>query len=236
MVSPYELSYESQDYMLQSSQEAERNLQLFAKKFIENTKLSPDYITQMVEYGLVADIITDTAQSINADLIVMGTQGATNALDRWLGTIAQSVMESAGCPVWIVPENAPINYPKKIMYAADFKEDELVATHTVVDIAKPLGATCKVIHINDYFESNPEQGVQEMLRYLEDEFEHEDASFQELNRADIIEGIETYIKTHKPDVLALAVHDKSFLSKIFLVSIAKHFVQEATLPMLTFKK
>lgn len=236
MVSPYELSYESQDYMLKSSEEAARNLQVFTTQFIENTKLLPDQVTQMVEYGLVADIIVETAQFITADLIVMGTQGATNALDRWLGTIAQSVMESAECPVWIVPENAPINYPEKIMYAADLKEDEIVATHTVVDMAKLLGATCNVVHINDYFESNEGQDIQEMKHSLQNEFEHEDTSFQELNRVDIIKGLETYIKTRQPDVLAFAVHDKSFLSKIFLVSIAKHFVQEANLPMLTFRK
>jgi nucleotide-binding universal stress UspA family protein len=167
---------------------------------------------------------------------VMGTKGATNTLDKWLGTHAQQVMKTAHCPVWVIPQNAPINYPQHIMYAADFREDEVLATQQVLAFAKPLQATCKVIHIHDYFELNVGHAVQEMVHYLEDEFENEDITFKHVNRADIIEGLETYIRTHKPDVLALAIQEKSFLSKIFETSVTKHFIQEAKLPILTFKK
>ncbi|MES2519950.1 MAG: universal stress protein [Bacteroidota bacterium] len=235
-VSEYQLPIEIENFIMENRQEARKDLQNFTVKFIETTNLAPDRITQMVEYGFVGDKIIETAKLINADFIVMGTQGATNAIDKWLGTHTQKVMKAADCPVWIIPENAAINYPKHIMYAADFKEDEVIATHKVLEFAKPLEATCKVVHVHDYFELNVGHSVREMVHYLESEFENEDISFKHIDRSDIIDGLETYIKTHKPDVLALAVHEKSFFEKIFDTSVTKHFVQEATLPILTFKK
>ncbi|WP_394991029.1 universal stress protein [Emticicia sp.] len=234
--SEFQLIYDTENTLLQRGKEAEQNLQFFTEKFIGNTNLHIEQITQMVEYGLVSDVVVEIAKAQNVDLIVMGTKGASNMIDKWFGTNAEIIMESAKCPVWIIPENALLNAPQTIMYAADFKEDEIAATHKLLEIAKPLGATCKVVHIHDYFELKVNQTVKEMVTELKHEFENEDITFKHLNRKEIVKGLETYIKTHNPDVLALAAYEKSFLSKIFNSSITQHFVQEAKLPMLFFKK
>ena len=236
VISDQEIVFDTEISVLQSEKEAAQNLEFFANKFMEDTGLVADQITQMVEYGATATIILDVAQKTNADLIVMGTKGTTNAIDRWIGTNARDVMQSAACPVWIVPQNAPLHYPRHIMYAADFKEDEVAATHKIVALAKPLGATCRVVHIHEYFEMSVGQTVEETVAELEEEFKNEDVSVKNLNRNGIIDGLETYIKAQKPDVLALAVYDKSFLSRIFERSVSGHFVQAAKLPMLIFRK
>ena len=123
------------------------------------------------------------------------------------------------------------------MYAADFKEDDILATHKVLEIVKPLGATCKVIHIHDYYELISNRTVKEKVMELKHEFEaDEDVIIKNLNREHIYQGLKTYIRTHKPNVLALAVYHKSFLNKIFNTSITEQFVQEGNIPLLTFRK
>ncbi len=42
----------------------------------------------------------------------MGTKRVANLFDKWLGTNTQIVLELAECPVWVIPQNAPLNYPK----------------------------------------------------------------------------------------------------------------------------
>ncbi len=236
MAAEYPLSFDMDNSVLQYSKNAQSGLQSFTERFIQLTGLPIEQITQMVEYGLVSDIIVSTAKAMNVDLIVMSTNGASNIFDKWLGTNAENVMESAECPVLIIPENTPITPPQMIMYAADFKEDEAAATHKILEITKPLGATCKVVHIHDYFEMNISRTVKEMVGDLKNEFQNEDVTFKDLNRKEVVKGLETYIRTHKPDILALAIYEKSFLSKIFDASISKHFVLEAKLPILIFRK
>jgi nucleotide-binding universal stress UspA family protein len=211
-------------------------LEVFTKQFIQDSNLPAERITQRVAYGFVAEIILEIASSIKADMIVMGTQGASDMMDKWLGTHAQEVMKKAVCPVFTIPKNVPIDYPQRILYAADFKEDEISATEKLLHLAKPLGASCKVIHIHENFEPNIGHIVEATIKELEEKFKNEDITVQQFHREDIIEGLETYIKTYKPDVLAMAIHEKSFLSNIFDTSITRHFIQEAKLPMLTFKK
>lgn len=235
-ISEYQLPYEIENFINQNKGEAQGNLEEFTKVFLKNTGLPPERVSVRVEYGYVADKIVEIARALQADLIVMGTKGASNFLEKWLGTNAQKVMKMADCPVWIIPQKAPIHYPQDFLYAADFREDEILATQKITALAKPFGAKCKVVHIHDYFEVNIGHRVEATANQISDVFDEDTVSVKTFHRAEVIEGLETYIHTQKPDVLALAIHEKSFFDGIFDTSITKHFVQEANLPILTFRK
>ena len=235
-VSEYQLPNDIENFINQNKREAQANLEEFTKTFLKSTGLQPDKVSTRVEYGYISDKIVDTARAMQADMIVMGTKGATDFLDRWLGTNAQKVMKHANCPVWIIPQKALIHYPQNFLYAADFQEDELLATHKVKELAEPFGAKCMVVHVHDYFEVNVGHRIEATAHQIGDVFDEDIVSVKTLHRANIIEGLETYIRTHKPDVLAMAIHEKSFFDAIFNTSITKHFVQEAHLPILTFRK
>jgi nucleotide-binding universal stress UspA family protein len=236
MVPAYNASFEMADPISETENVVKEDLKAFAVEFIKNSNIPIERVTQRIEYGFAAEKTIEVAEEIKADLIVMGTEGASEMIDKWLGTHAQEVMKTAECPVFIIPKNVPIDYPQRILYAADFKDDEINATQKVLDIAKPLGATCKVIHIHEEFEPNIGHIVEETIKELETKFKDDDITVQQFHRDDTIEGLETYIKTYQPDVLAMAIHEKTFLESIFSSSKSQHFIQEAKIPMLTFKK
>jgi nucleotide-binding universal stress UspA family protein len=229
-------SFEVRNAISLNEKGAKEDLEVFTKQFIHDSNLPAERITQQVEYGFAAEKIVEIARTLKADMIVMGTQGASDMMDKWLGTHAQEVMKTAECPVFTIPKKVAINYPQRILYAADFLGDEILATEKLLYMAKPLGASCKVVHIHENFEPNIGHIVEETIKELEEKFKDEDITVQQFNREDIIEGLEGYMKTYKPDVLAMAIHEKSFLENIFDTSITRHFIQEAKLPMLTFKK
>ncbi|MDR6560265.1 MULTISPECIES: universal stress protein [unclassified Arcicella] len=235
-ISEYQLPSDIENFINRNRKEAEQNLEKFTVDFIKKSGLVPERITQKVEYGLATDKIVSIAKQIHADLIVMGTKGASNIFERWLGTHSQEVMKTASCPVWVIPANAPINYPQHLLYAADFQGDEVAAIQKILTTTQPLGSKCKVVHIHDYFEPNGGYAIQEMKGFLEDKFQGNNLEVKCINRAEIIEGLETYIKNHKPDVIVLAIHEKSLLDRFFNESVTKHFIQEGNLPLLFFKK
>ncbi len=237
MATEYQIPHDVDGFLRMSKEIAEEKLHEFARELIKGTGISRNKITQITDYGQTSDSIVKIAQSEKVDFIIMGTKGVSNMLDKWLGTNAQNVLEAAECPVWVIPENSPLNYPKVFMYAADFIEDDILATHKVLEIARPLGATCKVIHIHDYYELISNRTVKEIVTELNYEFvEDDDVTIKNINRQEVYDGLKTYVRTHKPDVLALAVHHRSFLSKIFDRSITEHFVQKGNIPLLTFRK
>ena len=235
MTTEYQIPYDIDEFLKNIKEDAKEKLREFTKKLMDDTGLLPNKVIQITDYGQTTDSIVKIAESEKVDLIIMGTKGATNTMDKWLGTNAQNVLESAGCAVWVIPRNAPLDYPKVFMYAADFKEDDALSIHKVLEFATPLRAICKVIHVHDYSETMSNQKLKEIVSGLNHEFEHK-VTVKSINREEVYSGLKTYIRTHKPDVLALAVHPKSFLSKIFETSITEQFVQEGDIPLLTFRK
>jgi nucleotide-binding universal stress UspA family protein len=236
MVPAFNASFEMADPISDTENTVKEDLKAFAVEFMRSSNIPVERVTQQIEYGFAAEKTIEVAKEINADLIVMGTEGASDMIDKWIGTHAQEVMKTSECPVFIIPNNVPIDFPERILYAADFKDDEIHAVQKVLDIAKPLGATCKVVHIHEEFEPNIGHIVEETIRELETKFKADNVTVQQFRRDDTIEGLETYMKTYEPDVLVMAIHEKSFLDSIFSSSKSQYFIQEAKIPMLTFKK
>lgn len=236
-VNEYQLPTNIEEFATESKKIAEENMANFKQKFMETTNLGEERISYKIQYGFVTDAILEMTKNISADMIVMGTKGASNVLDKWIGTTAQTIMKQAECPVWVIPYNAKVNYPQKFLYAADLLEDELSATQKLMEFVKPLEANCKIIHIDDNFELKIGEQVATSIGELKEEFKDDDNVFvRNIRRDDVVEGIEAYIQSYKPDVLALAVHEKSFFEKLFAQSVTNHFVFGSDIPLLLFKK
>ena len=232
----YQIPYDMAGLEELSRENANSNMSDFVDKIIHSTKFTKDRISQMVESGFITDNILEVVERKKIDMIVMGTKGTSNILERWLGTNAQKIVETANIPVWVIPSKAKLIPPTSILYAADFKEDEVEATHKILEFATPLAVVCKVVHIHEYYQPNIGHTVQNTTEKLKEVFQFDDITFKNLNRDDVIKGLETYIETNKPDVLAMATYEKSFFERFFITSISDHFIQKADLPMLTFRK
>ena len=60
-------------------------------------------VNTRVEVGDAATMITDIAQNILVDAIVMSTHGRSG-ISRWLfGSVTQKVLSAAPCPVFVIP-------------------------------------------------------------------------------------------------------------------------------------
>ncbi len=81
-------------------EEASRSLEA-VKKLVEESGAGVK-ITLRTDEGSPADAILRTIEKEGVDLVVMGTSGK-HGLDRFLlGSVAEKVVRSAGCPVLVV--------------------------------------------------------------------------------------------------------------------------------------
>jgi nucleotide-binding universal stress UspA family protein len=61
----------------------------------------------LLETGLPAQAIADTAHKRKIDLIVMATHGRTGLSHMLLGSVAERVVRTAPCPVLTIPSHKP---------------------------------------------------------------------------------------------------------------------------------
>jgi nucleotide-binding universal stress UspA family protein len=71
-----------------------------AKTYREQVSMAP----VRLETGDARDVIDRVAETIGADLIIMGTHGRRGIRRALLGSVAESVVRSAPCPVLAVRE------------------------------------------------------------------------------------------------------------------------------------
>ncbi|MFN4146370.1 MAG: universal stress protein [Runella sp.] len=215
--------------------DADDSMAKFKQKLANEANIDARRIETKVLSGFLVEHILNYAENTDVAMIVMGTRGASTWIDRWLGTNAQHIMEKAACPVWVVPSNTPLTPPKYVIYASDFRGDEVAEINTILPILRPLGARLTVVHIRPDDALTIGTELEDTLKELRQTFKNENVTVKNLNRRTITGGLKTYLKNQKPDLLAVMRTERGFWENLFLKSISKHFVQEATQPVLVFK-
>ena len=96
--------------------------------------------------------IVALADEIDSGLIVMGSRGHGGVRRALMGSVSDSVVRHAHCPVLVVrgereEERAAITFPTKILVATDGSEEATLAARTAADIAAKTESEVHLVHV-----------------------------------------------------------------------------------------
>jgi len=100
----------------------------------------------IVDDGTPQALILNRAEEWLADLIIVGSHGQTSAADALLGSVTDSVIRHAHCPVLIV---RPGKRTGRIVAGTDFSDPVLPALRAAGNEAERTGAELTVVHSLD---------------------------------------------------------------------------------------
>ena len=129
-----------------ASTRAVEDLRGFAARVLDDRHVDVE-----VEQGTgIADAIVGRAQTLAADLIVMGTHGRTGIKRLFAGSVAERVLRSAPCPVIVVPPHdavppSTVSF-KHIVCAIDFSESSLAGLRWALSLAEEADARLWLLH------------------------------------------------------------------------------------------
>src|SRR5215207_9128262 len=90
--------------------------------------------------------IIDQAELIGAGLIVMGSRGVGPIRRVLTGSVSDSVVRHAHCPVVVVRGGA-VELPTKILLATDGSEEANLASSTAADLARSTGSELHIVYV-----------------------------------------------------------------------------------------
>jgi len=107
--------------------------------------------------GEPVQLVLDMADSLPADLIVMGTHGASGFRRLLLGSVTEKVLRDAPCPVLTVPAAAPAMTSaavafKRILCPIDFSPSALKALQYALALAQEAGGAVTVLYALEYMD------------------------------------------------------------------------------------
>lgn len=181
--------------------------------------------------GFPVPSICETADKINADLIVMGTTGATGLKGAFLGSIAAGVMAKTKRPLLSVPKKSGSDKSPNVVFATDFRfkldERSLELAQEFIQWKK---GKLHFVHILEKPGVEPDK-TREMT--LGEKFQNIKYDFHYLHDRDIAQAISNFIEAREAGVLVAIAHEHSLLHRLFFDSMTRRLAHRIHIPMLT---
>lgn len=177
----------------------------------------------------VAEEVAEVAEDEEYDLIVMGTRGEHNVLEKIMGSITTQTMMNARCPVLAVPEAAQFRPVSVIAYATDFVPSDAEAVNTLVDFAKAMDAEVHFVHV-DTKGGDKAGEIETQHRFFAN------MDFSVVNSPSVIEGVQRYIQEYDAQILALCSPRRSVWERLFHSSFTKRMTFHSDIPVLVFRE
>ncbi len=196
----------------------------------------PDQTKLLVKFDLsVSQNIREMVQETNADLIVMGTQGASGLRKLLFGSNTADVITKATVPVLAIPQRHRFRPIEKIIYASDMSavSKEIRA---LLPWVKPLGAFIEVVYFDYGWDTKGDQS-----RFDKAVSQFPDVTCRLVRQKVNIdlpleENLRTYLKRQRKFILASFTTDRDFFDNLFLSSLTKELAYNLTFPLLSIRK
>jgi len=190
-------------------------------------------IEPVLKYGYAIEELTHLANELGPDLLIMGTTGASNAIENWLGSTTTALMERVNCPVMAIPEAATFHPIKHIIYATDLHEGGERFLYTLSNTAHQLGASLERIHVLTHALSeadriNLEDRYGTLLAFA-------DMPLRVVEGKNIPDGLTSYAENHKVDLIALSPQKHSLWHQLWHSSQTCKLLLHSTVPVLAVK-
>ena len=208
--------------------------------------------------GSPAGVITDAAEAVDAELIVMTTHGAGGFAPGWLGSVCDAVIRHSHRPVLALPTNdthaMEARVPRRLMLPLDGSSRADAAIPIARDLALLFGAEIDVVRMVAPFVPNDviaalsadrpdpygidaeaaeaKASIDRVVAGLSEKGIKANAVVRmELNP---VRALMDHIKETDPDVVVIATQGRG-ISRLFMGSVADKLIRAAQRPVLALR-
>lgn len=195
------------------------------------------FITELAK-GPVKTAITDFAENLEADLIVMGTQGASGLKEVFLGSVTGGTIERAKIPVLAIPFEYLMERPDTLVFATNKFAHNREILDKIIELASLFDAAVHVVVFVDTDTSTSIEYI-ENQKQLNQYIDFLKATYPAISfKGDLLDGkkfeesLEQYDRKHEIDIIAIITYPKSFWDKLLKKAVAKKMAFHSKIPVL----
>lgn len=191
-------------------------------------------IDTRIEEGLLFSSIRRVAEEDGADLIVMGTKGATGALEFFVGSNTEKVIRTAPCPVLAIPENAGDFDLKTVVLASTLSEEQAPAFNFLAGLQKHWHFKVKVLYLNNPGAFHSKKQIDEASAAFAGRAGLQKVStFININTFNEEATILQFAQQENADLIVMATHQRQGLSHLLFGSMSENTANHSIIPVLS---
>jgi nucleotide-binding universal stress UspA family protein len=215
--------------------DAEQILKVFSE---EHTDAKKDInIECIIRTGNAVEKIVAVAKEVSADIIIMGTKGASGVSEIIFGSNTEDVIEKVTVPVLAIPENSTFNGINNIVFATAYHFSDFKAIKELAEIAKLFDAHITIIHISEgEYKLGTEYDIFDSFKAkVKQQISYSKTTFHLIEHKNIYNGLQEFIHTNNTDLLSMTSRKKALYNRLFGRSISKKMAYHTDVPLLVFK-
>lgn len=191
-------------------------------------------VEEKVEIGIAVGTIVKMANEHNADLIMMGTKGSHNTLEKAFGSVSTGVIEQAKCPVMLIPEFAQWKPTHIVAYASDLSESDPYHFWKAAEMLTPFHPLLHVINIHKG-DAHDQIAIDELKKIFSNNTPAVQISFHQEKHDSITDGLEVFIDNYGVDLLVMYSPHRSWVERWFHHSQTRDVAFTTRIPLLVIK-
>lgn len=190
--------------------------------------------------GSLNDGIVETSLERNADLVVMGTLGASGLKEKLRGSRTASVIGSSYIPVLVIPDGYVWKKPEKLLVTTNHFEKEPSILDFVFEVADLYMAQVNVVVFTDEDDDNAatflehQRKTPQYEKILKQQYNEEGLTVTHLYGTEFDETLQKHITENGIDMLVMITYqkEKGFWDRMFNPSKTKQMSYHTKIPLL----
>jgi nucleotide-binding universal stress UspA family protein len=192
-------------------------------------------VSKIIQFEMAFDGILKSGKAHNADLIVMGSHGASGFQEMFIGSNTEKVVRNSDIPVLVIKKDDDNFNADNFVFASDFSEEIRKPFEKVVKFANDFDSKLHLVMINTPNNFKSTQVAQEIMDNFVAGFKINNFSTNIYNDVNVEKGILHFAKSIKADLIGMSTHGRKGLSHFFNGSISEDLVNHAKRAVITFK-
>jgi len=169
--------------------------------------------------------------SQKADLIVMGSEGASGWKDYFKGTNTQNVVRNAQCPVLVLKQNSVFETLTKVLFVTDFVKTDFIQKAKSIFDFENTNNHFVFIDAGDF--TNDHKEIRENALKVQKKYKINNFAFEIYKANSVQKGILEYAEKLNVDLIVLYTNGRHGLDRFVLGSIAEQVVDLSVIPVLS---
>lgn len=193
-------------------------------------------VTTLVTIGMPADEIVYQAKETEADLIVIGMRGASNAIDKLIGSTTVAVIRKSHIPVLVVPAKNSYSSLQHLTYSTDFSYTMNPRCLKFLGTLMRRHAEAK-LHVVNFQHPGEIMSVDQIagktrLEPMLEEMNHEYVT-KETSSVEL--GLEAYLNEQPSQLLVMVAHKHSWWERLISGSHTREMAYRSHIPLLVLQ-
>lgn len=217
------------DYLKENAEQHMERLKNDLKAAAPNSDLS---IKHQIRIGKPVSQILEAITDLEIGLVITGSASDIPARKVIFGSVSTDIILRSSVPVISIPENAADVSFKSMLFATNFRSNDLENLKDLASLAKSYDAEINVIHVSaeDNLEAEVKfRGFKDLVR--ENDIYHA-ISFRHVIHENPFNAISDYVEDHGTTLLVLNRYKKSVVGMLMDKNYTKQISVYSKVPLL----